>query len=105
MLQPVKEIYFSEPSEMATHKAGNKKMVWIFITIALLTLFMSLFNYINYTISKQLQTLKQMGIRMATEQERVRYSYRWKGSIDIYLLNTRHSYNFSATLGRKAVSG
>ena len=66
MLQPVKEIYFSEPSEMATHKAGNKKMVWIFITIALLTLFMSLFNYINYTISKQLQTLKQMGIRMAT---------------------------------------
>ncbi len=51
---------------MAFHKAGNKKMVWIFITIALLTLFMSLFNYINYTISKQLQTLKQMGIRMAT---------------------------------------
>ena len=54
---------------MATHKAGNKKMVWIFITIALLTLFMSLFNYINYTISKQLQTLKQMGIRMATGQK------------------------------------
>ena len=26
---------------------------------------MSLFNYVNYTISKQLQTLKQMGIRMA----------------------------------------
>ncbi len=40
-------------------------MVWIFITIAALTLFMSLFNYVNYTISKQLQTLKQMGIRMA----------------------------------------
>jgi len=64
-LQPVKSIYFSEPDEFIAHKAGNSKMVWIFITIAALTLFMSLFNYVNYTISKQLQTLKQMGIRMA----------------------------------------
>ena len=53
------------------HKAGNRKMVWIFITIAALTLFMSLFNYVNYTISKQLQTLKQMGIRMAAGADRV----------------------------------
>ncbi len=70
-LQPVKSIYFSEPGEFISHKAGNRKMVWIFITIAALTLFMSLFNYVNYTISKQLQTLKQMGIRMAAGADRV----------------------------------
>lgn len=70
-LQPVKSIYFSEPGEFISHKAGNRKMVWIFITIAALTLFMSLFNYVNYTISKQLQTLKQMGIRMAAGAGRV----------------------------------
>ncbi len=64
-IEPVKSIYFSEPDIFISHKAGNKKILWIFTTIALLTLFMSLFNYINYTISKQLQTLKQMGIRMA----------------------------------------
>ena len=65
LLQPVKSIYFSEPDTSESHKLGNKKILWIFTTIALLTLFMSLFNYVNYTISKQLQTLKQMGIRMA----------------------------------------
>jgi len=65
VFQPVKSIYFYEPDEFLAHKAGNKRMVWIFVTIAALTLFMSLFNYVNYTISKQLQTLKQMGIRMA----------------------------------------
>ncbi len=64
--QPVRSIYFSEPSTFVPHKTGNKKILWIFTTIALLTLFMSLFNYVNYTISKQLQTLKQMGIRLAT---------------------------------------
>ena len=67
----MKSIYFSEPGEFISHKAGNRKMVWIFITIAALTLFMSLFNYVNYTISKQLQTLKQMGIRMAAGADRV----------------------------------
>ena len=70
VFQPVKSIYFSEPGEFLPHKAGNRRMVWIFITIATLTLFMSLFNYVNYTISKQLQTLKQMGIRMAAGAEK-----------------------------------
>jgi len=65
LLQPVKSIYFSELDASESHKLGNRKILWIFTTIALLTLFMSLFNYVNYNISKQLQMLKQMGIRMA----------------------------------------
>ncbi len=64
-LQPVTSIYFSTPTEFSSDKVGNKKMLWMFITIAALTLCMSVFNYVNYTISKQLKTLKQMGIRMA----------------------------------------
>ena len=63
--QPVRSIYFDAiPSVFGQDKVGNRKLLWMFITIAALTLFMSVFNYVNYTISKQLKTLKQMGIRM-----------------------------------------
>lgn len=64
--QPVKSIYYSTPFEYEDVKTGNRKMLWLLIAIAGLTLFMSVFNYINYTISKQLKTLKETGIRITT---------------------------------------
>ncbi len=64
--QAVKSIYYSTPFENEDVKTGNRKMLWLLIAIAGLTLFMSVFNYINYTISKQLKTLKETGIRITT---------------------------------------
>ena len=64
--QPVKSIYYSTPFENEDVKTGNRKILWLLIAIAGLTLFMSVFNYINYTISKQLKTLKETGIRITT---------------------------------------
>ncbi len=63
-LQGVKSIYYATPFSDDSYKAGNKKMLWLFISIAALTLFMSVFNYVNYTISKQFKTLKETGIRI-----------------------------------------
>lgn len=70
-LQSVKSIYFATPFEsgFSQDKTGNRKLLWIFISIAALTLFMSVFNYVNYTISKQLATLKETGIRIASGAE------------------------------------
>lgn len=86
-LQPVRSIYFDAiPSEFSQDKVGNKKLLWMFITIAALTLFMSVFNYVNYTISKQLKTLKQMGIRMAAgagTKQIVRY-YLMEVSLSVF---------------------
>lgn len=54
----------SRAERKATGVAGNSKMAWIFITIAALTLFMSLFNYVNYTIQTVANTQAD-GHRMA----------------------------------------
>lgn len=64
VFQPVKSIYFSQPYEGSENRVGNKSLIWIMITIAVLTLIMSVFNYVSFTISKQLKTLKDAGVRM-----------------------------------------
>ncbi|MGE0077352.1 MAG: ABC transporter permease [Bacteroidales bacterium] len=63
-LQPVRSIYFSQPYEDSDNRIGNKSMIWIIVTIAILTMIMSIFNYVNYAISKQLKTLKDAGVRI-----------------------------------------
>ena len=70
--QPVRSIYFSEPSTFVLIKQAIK--ILGFYNNCLVYTFMSLFNYVNYTISKQLQTLKQMGIRSATGAGNFKYS-------------------------------
>lgn len=62
--QPVKDIYFSQPYAGSENRVGNRSLILIIITIALLTLIMSVFNYVSFTISKQLKTLKDAGVRI-----------------------------------------
>lgn len=62
--QGVKSIYYDSPLKNDSNKVGNKKMLWLFVSIAALTLFMSIFNYVNYNISKQFKTIKETGIRI-----------------------------------------
>ena len=62
--QPVKDIYFSQPYAGSENRVGNRSLIWIIITIAVLTLIMSVFNYVSFTISKQLKTLKDAGVRI-----------------------------------------
>ena len=64
-LQPLQSVYFKPVYDDNTNATGNLKMVFIIITIAALTLLMSVFNYLNFSVSKQLSTLKDSGVRVA----------------------------------------
>ncbi|PIF02542.1 MAG: hypothetical protein CR987_01160, partial [Draconibacterium sp.] len=63
-LQPFLDIYLNNYAKENQNKAANKSLIWIFLTIALLTLIMSIFNYANFMISRQMATLKNSGIRI-----------------------------------------
>ncbi len=64
-LQPIRNIYLDTYVESNYNKTGSKLLIWVFITIAVLTLIMSIFNYANFMISRQMATLKNSGIRIA----------------------------------------
>ncbi len=64
LLQAFQDIYMNPQFEESYNKTGNKSLIWVFITIAILTLIMSIFNYTNFTISRQMATLKNSGIRI-----------------------------------------
>ncbi len=63
--QPVRDIYFAEPIDpLNSYRRGNKSLVWVFMTIALFTVVMAVFNYVNFTISQQMAALKSAGVRI-----------------------------------------
>lgn len=62
--QALKDIYLTEDIESSKNEAGSKTRILIFIAIAVSILLLSVFNYINFSLSRQLSTLKQMGIRI-----------------------------------------
>jgi putative ABC transport system permease protein len=64
-LQPLRSIYFSPVYEGSPNKAGNVKMILLLVSVAVLVLIMSIINYLNFSISKQLITLKDSGIKIA----------------------------------------
>lgn len=63
-LQALEDIYLSNPLEDDHTRKGSVSLIWVFITIAILTLIMSIFNYANFMISRQMVTLKNSGIRI-----------------------------------------
>ncbi len=63
-LQPFLDIYLNNYAKENQNKAGSKSLIWIFLTIAVLTLVMSIFNYANFMISRQMATLKNSGIHI-----------------------------------------
>jgi len=65
-LQPLSEIYLTDNITDNENKAGSKGLLMIFSTIAVLVLLMSVINYVNFSMSKQLSTLKELGIKITT---------------------------------------
>lgn len=65
-LQPLSEIYLANNITDNKNKAGSKGLLMIFLTIAVLILLMSVINYVNFAMSKQLSTLKELGIKITT---------------------------------------
>ncbi len=63
-LQPLTDIYLEPGIEANKNKAGSKAMMNIFLSIAILIMLLSVINYVNLSISKQLTTLKDIAIKV-----------------------------------------
>ncbi len=63
-LQPLTDIYLETNIEGNKNKAGGLEMIRIFLSIAILIMLLSVINYVNLSISKQLTTLKDIAIKV-----------------------------------------
>ncbi len=61
-IQNIANIYLSTLPLKSRHAKGNLAMLKVFIIIALLILFLSSINYLNYSISMQFAKMKEIGI-------------------------------------------
>jgi putative ABC transport system permease protein len=64
-LVPLADTYMATDLVGKRTEQGNPALITIFIAITLAILLLSIFNYINFSLSKQLATLKTVGIRIA----------------------------------------
>jgi putative ABC transport system permease protein len=63
-LQALTDIYLKSDMKGSFNRAGSVAMIRIFLSIAILIMLLSVINYINLSISKQLTTLKDIAIKM-----------------------------------------
>jgi len=62
-LQPIRDIYLNQSIEGNRNEAGSRSMIRIFLSIAIVILLLSVINYVNLSLSKQLATLKEIAIK------------------------------------------
>ena len=62
--QSLTDIYLTQGIQENGNRNGSIGLLYIFITTALLILFLSVINYTNFTLSKHLSALKLIGIRI-----------------------------------------
>ncbi len=76
-LQPLADIYFDKTVTDSNNLQGSRSLVLIFIIIAAVILILSVINYVNFALSRQLDTLKQLGVKItygaSTQQLRQYY--------------------------------
>ncbi len=90
--QSLRDIYFGKSFKFNSDKKGNKAMLLIFITIAIFTLIMAIFNYANFTISRQIQNFKASGIRITNGAQRYQIG-------QFYITDVALSVSISFALG------
>jgi putative ABC transport system permease protein len=63
-LQPLSDICLHPGINGSANRLGSKAMIRIFLSIAALIMLLSVINYINISLSKQLSTLREIGIKI-----------------------------------------
>ena len=63
MIKPLKEIYFASDARDRSVKHGNKKMVYIFMSVAILILVIACINFINLATARATDRSKEVGLR------------------------------------------
>ena len=64
VFQKITDIYLSQGISNSENRAGSTGLIVVFMTIAILVLMLSVINYTNFTILRQIKTLKGLGIRI-----------------------------------------
>jgi len=64
-IQPLSEVYFSTGFDFEVAKKGNKRNVYILVSVAFLILLIATLNFINIFISTSLKRTKSFGVKMA----------------------------------------
>jgi len=62
-IKPLKDIYFATDKLDGSVKHGNKKMVYIFMSIAILILIIACINFINLATARATDRSKEVGLR------------------------------------------
>src|SRR5688572_7776237 len=62
-IKPLKDIYFASDALDRSVKHGNKKMVYIFMSIAILILLIACINFINLATARATDRSKEVGLR------------------------------------------
>jgi putative ABC transport system permease protein len=62
-LSPLKDVYFSDESAFDKVKHGNKKVVYIFLSIAVLILLIACINFMNLSTIRAAERSKEVGLR------------------------------------------
>jgi len=62
-LSPLKDVYFSDESAFDKVKHGNKKVVYVFLSIAVLILLIACINFMNLSTIRAAERSKEVGLR------------------------------------------
>jgi len=62
-IKPLKDIYFASDALDRSVKHGNKKMVYVFMSIAILILIIACINFINLATARATDRSKEVGLR------------------------------------------
>lgn len=64
VIRKITDVHFDQEIDWATnHKSSNRKYISVFITIALLILFVACINYINLSTARSVSRAKEIGLR------------------------------------------
>jgi putative ABC transport system permease protein len=85
-LIPLKEIYFSEETSGSLEPVGNKKYIWIFLTISGILVLIAAINFMNLSTSRYMHRVKEVGMRKVFGALRKHLIYQFIGESMIITL-------------------
>lgn len=78
-LTPLHDIYFEPHSQFDDVKHGDKKVVYIFLSIAILILVIACINFMNLSTIRAVDRSKEVGLRKVLGAQRTQLTYQFIG--------------------------
>ncbi len=78
-LMPLKDIYFSKDVTGELEPIGNKKYIWIFLTISGILILIAAINFMNLSTSRYMHRVREVGMRKVFGAHRKHLIYQFMG--------------------------